>query len=58
MNKKSKLNQDTLFVKLLFKASHEVTNDEVDYYRKYRDQIEQVTLQSIFIKSSYGLDHC
>ncbi|MFW2075867.1 hypothetical protein ACG9Y7_20930 [Acinetobacter gerneri] len=43
MNKKSKLDQDTLFVKLLFKSSPEVTNDEVDYYRKYPDQIDQVT---------------
>lgn len=43
MKKKSKLDQDTLFVKLLFKSSSEVTVDEVDYYRKYPDQIDQVT---------------
>ncbi|MDF2418758.1 hypothetical protein GWP85_14790 [Acinetobacter beijerinckii] len=43
MKKKSKLDQDTLFVKLLFKSSSEVTDDEVDYYRKYPDQIDQVT---------------
>ncbi|MBP8005632.1 MAG: hypothetical protein KAZ18_01885 [Acinetobacter sp.] len=43
MKKKTKLDQDTLFVKLLFKSSSEVTDDEVDYYRKYPDQIDQVT---------------
>lgn len=43
MKKKSKLDQDALFVKLLFKSSSEVTDDEVDYYRKYPDQIDQVT---------------
>jgi len=43
MNKNSKLDQDTLFIKLLFKSSAKVTEDEVEYYRKYPDQIDQVT---------------
>jgi len=43
MNKNSKLDQDTLFIKLLFKSSAKVTEDEVDYYRRYPDQIDQVT---------------
>ncbi|WP_228267460.1 hypothetical protein [Acinetobacter sp. TUM15099] len=30
-------------MKLLFKSSSEVTEDEVEYYRKYPDQIDQVT---------------
>ncbi|MCT9189431.1 hypothetical protein KTH11_19655, partial [Acinetobacter baumannii] len=32
-----------LFIKLLFKSSAKVTEDEVEYYRKYPDQIDQVT---------------
>jgi len=43
MKKNSKLDQDTLFIKLLFKSSSKVTEDEVEYYRKYPDQIDQVT---------------
>ncbi|KXO85755.1 hypothetical protein AYK86_16015 [Acinetobacter venetianus] len=43
MKKNSKLDQDTLFIKLLFKSSAKVTKDEVEYYRKYPDQIDQVT---------------
>ncbi|RSN82888.1 hypothetical protein SB581_04890 [Acinetobacter baumannii] len=43
MKKNSKLDQDTLFIKLLFKSSSKVTNEEVEYYRKYPDQIDQVT---------------
>ncbi|PJG10813.1 hypothetical protein, partial [Escherichia coli] len=43
MNKNSKLDQDTLFIKLLFKSSAKVTADEIEYYRKYPDQIDQVT---------------
>ncbi|MBU3166621.1 hypothetical protein [Acinetobacter baumannii] len=43
MKKNSKLDQDTLFIKLLFKSSAKVTEDEIEYYRKYPDQIEQVT---------------
>ncbi|ARD28764.1 hypothetical protein OTEC02_08320 [Acinetobacter lactucae] len=43
MKKNSKLDQDTLFIKLLFKSSAKVTEDEVEYYRKYPDQIDQVT---------------
>ncbi|ENU47598.1 hypothetical protein I6L25_06320 [Acinetobacter nosocomialis] len=43
MKKNTKLDQDKLFIKLLFKSSSEVTKDEVEYYRKYPDQIDQVT---------------
>jgi len=43
MKKNSKLDQDTLFIKLLFKTSSNVTEDEIEYYRKYPDQIDQVT---------------
>ncbi|MEB6666204.1 hypothetical protein MXM33_04055 [Acinetobacter vivianii] len=43
MKKNSKLDQDTLFIKLLFKSSSKVTKEEVEYYRKYPDQIDQVT---------------
>ncbi|MCU4531553.1 hypothetical protein POD11_15345 [Acinetobacter sp. P1(2023)] len=43
MKKNLKLDQDTLFIKLLFKSSAKVTEDEVEYYRKYPDQIDQVT---------------
>ncbi|ENU4315738.1 hypothetical protein B9X71_17090 [Acinetobacter baumannii] len=43
MKKNSKLDQDTLFIKLLFKSSAKVTEDEIEYYRKYPDQIDQVT---------------
>lgn len=43
MKKNSKLDQDTLFIKLLFKSSSNVTEEEIEYYRKYPDQIDQVT---------------
>ncbi|MFK8986140.1 hypothetical protein [Acinetobacter seifertii] len=43
MKKNSKLDQDTLFIKLLFKSSAKVTADEIEYYRNYPDQIDQVT---------------
>ncbi|MBO8208132.1 hypothetical protein [Acinetobacter nosocomialis] len=43
MKKNTKLDQDKLFIKLLFKSSSKVTEDEVEYYRKYPDQIDQVT---------------
>lgn len=43
MKKNSKLDQDKLFIKLLFKSNSEVTEDEIEYYRKYHDQIDQVT---------------
>lgn len=43
MKKNTKLDQDKLFIKLLFKSSSEITEDEVEYYRKYPDQIDQVT---------------
>lgn len=43
MKKNTKLDQDKLFIKLLIKSSSEVTEDEVEYYRKYPDQIDQVT---------------
>ncbi|MDV4264833.1 hypothetical protein ACG9XY_00045 [Acinetobacter seifertii] len=43
MKKNSKLDHDTLFIKLLFKSSARVTADEIEYYRKYPDQIDQVT---------------
>ncbi|MCU7697613.1 hypothetical protein OD757_10300 [Acinetobacter sp. AYS6] len=43
MKKNSKLDQDRLFIKLLFKSTSEVTEDEIEYYRKYPDQIDQVT---------------
>ncbi|MFP0984849.1 hypothetical protein ACLD0F_18455, partial [Acinetobacter baumannii] len=35
--------QDKLFIKLLFKSNSEVTDEEIEYYRKYPDQIDQVT---------------
>ena len=31
MKKNSKLDQDTLFIKLLFKSSAKVTEDEIEY---------------------------
>lgn len=43
MKKNSKIDQDKLFIKLLFKSTSEVTEDEIEYYRKYPDQIDQVT---------------
>ncbi|RJE69681.1 hypothetical protein AMS70_15225 [Acinetobacter sp. JS678] len=43
MKKNSQLDQDKLFIKLLFKSNSEVTEDEIEYYRKYPDQIDQVT---------------
>ncbi|WP_407504664.1 hypothetical protein [Acinetobacter baumannii] len=43
MNKNTKLDQDKLFIKLLFKSTSEVTDEEIEYYRKYPDQIDQVT---------------
>lgn len=43
MKKNSKLDQDKLFIKLLFKSNSEVTEEEIEYYRKYPDQIDQVT---------------
>lgn len=43
MKKNTKLDQDTLFIKLLFKSTSEVTEEEIEYYRKYPDQIDQVT---------------
>lgn len=43
MKKNSKLDQDKLFIKLLFKSNSEVTEDEIEYYQKYPDQIDQVT---------------
>ncbi|EHU2136114.1 hypothetical protein J921_1957 [Acinetobacter baumannii 25493_8] len=43
MKKHTKLDQDTLFIKLLFKSTSEVTDEEIEYYRKYPDQIDQVT---------------
>ncbi|WP_041015829.1 hypothetical protein, partial [Acinetobacter baumannii] len=39
----TKLDQDKLFIKLLFKSTSEVTDEEIEYYRKYPDQIDQVT---------------
>ncbi|KRI91410.1 hypothetical protein APC72_17050, partial [Acinetobacter baumannii] len=30
-------------IKLLFKSTSEVTDEEIEYYRKYPDQIDQVT---------------
>ncbi|AJB66919.1 hypothetical protein [Acinetobacter baumannii] len=43
MKKNTKLDQDKLFIKLLFKSTSEVTDEETEYYRKYPDQIDQVT---------------
>ena len=43
MKKNTKLDQDKLFIKLLFKSTSEVTDEEIEYYRKYSDQIDQVT---------------
>ncbi|HFX6251040.1 TPA: hypothetical protein ACIFCM_001678 [Acinetobacter baumannii] len=43
MKKNTKLDQDKLFIKLLFKSTSEVTDEEIEYYRKYPDQIDQVT---------------
>ncbi|MDH2594992.1 hypothetical protein [Acinetobacter baumannii] len=43
MKKNIKLDQDKLFIKLLFKSTSEVTDEEIEYYRKYPDQIDQVT---------------
>ncbi|WNX72337.1 hypothetical protein [Acinetobacter baumannii] len=43
MKKNIKLDQDKLFIKLLFKSNSEVTDEEIEYYRKYPDQIDQVT---------------
>ncbi len=44
MKKNTKLDQDKLFIKLLFKSTSEVTDEEIEYYRKYPDQIDQVTV--------------
>ena len=38
-----KSDRDTLFFKLFFKNSQEVTNEEVEYYREHPEQIEEVT---------------
>ncbi|MBD0246111.1 hypothetical protein [Acinetobacter baumannii] len=43
MKKNTKLDQDKLFIILLFKSTSEVTDEEIEYYRKYPDQIDQVT---------------
>ena len=43
MKKGLKLDHDTLFMRLLFKSSPEVTDEEVEYYREYPDQIDEVT---------------
>ncbi|EXB81064.1 hypothetical protein J542_3148 [Acinetobacter baumannii 299505] len=43
MKKNTKLDQDKLFIKLLFKSTSEVTDEEIEYYQKYPDQIDQVT---------------
>lgn len=43
MKKNTKLDQEKLFIKLLFKSTSEVTDEEIEYYRKYPDQIDQVT---------------
>ena len=43
MKKNTKLDQDKIFIKLLFKSTSEVTDEEIEYYRKYPDQIDQVT---------------
>ncbi|MDC4655453.1 hypothetical protein NQ805_11320 [Acinetobacter baumannii] len=43
MKKNTKLDQDKLFIKLLFKSTSEVTDEEIEFYRKYPDQIDQVT---------------
>ena len=40
---KPKIDRDTLFFKLFFKNSQEVTNEEVEYYREHPEQIEEVT---------------
>ncbi|ENX15498.1 hypothetical protein F895_02044 [Acinetobacter sp. CIP 64.2] len=43
MKKDLKLDHDTLFFRLLFKSTSEVTAEEIEYYRKYPDQIDEVT---------------
>ncbi|MDC4744258.1 hypothetical protein ACKEPO_12840 [Acinetobacter baumannii] len=43
MKKNTKLDQDKLFIKLLFKSTSEVTDEEIEFYRKYPDKIDQVT---------------
>lgn len=40
---KPKIDRDTLFIKLFFKNSQEVTAEEVEYYREHPEQIEEVT---------------
>lgn len=40
---KPKIDRDTLFVKLFFKNSQEVTAEEIEYYREHPEQIEEVT---------------
>ncbi|MEG0652187.1 MAG: hypothetical protein RR479_08185 [Acinetobacter sp.] len=40
---KPKIDRDTLFLKLFFKSSQEVTAEEVEYYREHPEQIEEVT---------------
>lgn len=40
---KSKIDRDILFLKLFFKTSQEVTEEEVEYYREHPEQIEEVT---------------
>ena len=61
MKKNTKLDQDKLFIKLLFKSSSEVTEDEVEYYRKYPDQIDQVTapinIHKVFLWTGAFLAH-
>lgn len=43
MKKAFKLDRDALFMKLFLKSSSEVTDEEVEYYREYPDQIDEVT---------------
>lgn len=43
MRKGLKLDHDALFMRLFFKSSSEVTDEEVEYYREYPDQIDEVT---------------
>ena len=42
-NKGLKLDHDALFMRLFFKSSPEVTDEEVQYYREYPDQIDEIT---------------
>lgn len=43
MKKGLKLDHDALFMRLFFKSSPEVTDEEVQYYREYPDQIDEIT---------------